>query len=94
MYGVKAMTPQELKYESPRSDPSIVPYVDELATKDLLDGDRVQALNALNKYQAATKRWMDKAIVFKEFPEEISSLKEQHKRSQRAHLKQNGKAHS
>jgi hypothetical protein len=74
MYGVEAMTPQELKYESPRSDPSTVPYVDELATKDPLDGDKVQALNTLNKYQAATKSWRDKVVVFKEFPEEISSL--------------------
>jgi hypothetical protein len=35
--------------------PSAVLDVDELETKYLLDGDRVQALDALNKYQAATK---------------------------------------
>jgi hypothetical protein len=55
MYVAKAMTSQELKHGSPKSDPSVVPHVDELTRKDLLYGDRVQALDALNKYQVATK---------------------------------------
>lgn len=42
----------------------------EKNTKDLLDGDRVQALDALNKYQASTKSWRDKAIIPMEFAEE------------------------
>jgi hypothetical protein len=55
MYRAKAMTPQELKHGSPRTNLNTTPDIDELAAKDLLDEDWVEALNALNKYQATTK---------------------------------------
>jgi hypothetical protein len=41
------MTPQELKHGSPRTNKSVVPDVDEPTSKDLIDGDRVLALQAL-----------------------------------------------
>jgi hypothetical protein len=65
----KAMTLQELMHNSPRSDPTIVSDINELTTKYVLDGDRAQALDALNKYQATTKSWRDKVVVPKEFHE-------------------------
>lgn len=46
-----------------------MPYIDKTMAKDLLDKDRVQALDSLNKYQATTKTWRDKAIVPKDFEE-------------------------
>jgi hypothetical protein len=49
------MIPQEIKHGSPRTSTSAVPDVDEPMSKDLIDGDRVLALQALNKYQAQTK---------------------------------------
>jgi hypothetical protein len=49
------MTPQEVKHGSLRTNASAVPDVDEPASKDLIDRDRVFALQALNKYQAQTK---------------------------------------
>jgi hypothetical protein len=52
LYGSEAMTPQEIKHGSPRTVASAVPNVDEPTSKDLIDGDRVFALQALNKYQA------------------------------------------
>jgi hypothetical protein len=52
MYGLEAMTPQELKHGSPRTSTTATPDIDESTTKDLLDGDRVAVLEALNKYQA------------------------------------------
>jgi hypothetical protein len=67
MYGAEAMTSQEPKHGSPRSDPSAILGVDELTTKDLLDKDRVDTLNTLNKYQEATKSWRDKVVIFEEF---------------------------
>jgi hypothetical protein len=51
------MTPQELKHSSPRTNSKAIPDIDELTTKDLLDGDHVDALEALNKYQEQTKTW-------------------------------------
>ena len=63
------MTPQEIKHGSPRTITSAVPDVDEPTSKDLIDGDRVFALQALNKYQAQTKAWRDHAVVPREFNE-------------------------
>jgi hypothetical protein len=69
MYGIEAMTPHELKHGLPRTNPKATPDIDELAAKDILDRDRVNALDALNKYQAATKTWRDKVVTPKQFEE-------------------------
>jgi hypothetical protein len=69
MYGSEAMTPQELKHGSARTNQSAVPYVDEPTSKDLIDGDHVLVLQALNKYQVQTKAWRDNNIVPREFNE-------------------------
>jgi hypothetical protein len=67
MYGSKAMTPQELKHGSPRTSPTATPDVDELTSKDLINGDCILALEALNKYQAQTKAWRDNTVIPREF---------------------------
>jgi hypothetical protein len=67
LYGFEAMTPQELKHGSPRTNKSVVPDVDEPTSKDLIDGDRVFALQALDKYQVQTKAWRDNTVIPKEF---------------------------
>jgi hypothetical protein len=69
LYGSEAMTPQEIKHGSPRTVSSAVPDVDEPTSKDLIDGDRVFALQALNKYQAKTKAWRDHVVIPREFSE-------------------------
>jgi hypothetical protein len=69
LYGSEAMSPQEIKHGSPRTVLSAVPDVDEPTSKDLIDGDRVFALQALNKYQAQTKAWRDHAVIPREFSE-------------------------
>jgi transposase InsO family protein len=69
MYGSEAMTPQELKQGSPRTSPTATPDVDELTSKDLIDGDRLLALETLNKYQAHTKAWRDNTDIQIEFKE-------------------------
>ena len=40
-----------VKARVPRTNQSAVPDIDEPTSKDLIDGDRVLALQALNKYQ-------------------------------------------
>jgi hypothetical protein len=69
LYGSEAMTPQEIKHGSPRTVASVAPDVDESTSKDLIDGDRVFALQALNKYQAQTKAWHDHTVIPREFNE-------------------------
>jgi hypothetical protein len=61
------MTPQEIKHGSPRTNTSAIPNVDEPTSKDLINGDRVLALQALDRYQAQTKAWRDNAVVPREF---------------------------
>jgi hypothetical protein len=63
------MTPQELKHGSPRTNRSAIPDVDEPTSKDLIDGDRVFALQALDKYQVQTKAWRDNTVIPREFNE-------------------------
>jgi hypothetical protein len=48
---------------------SVVPDVDKPTSKDLIDEDRVFALQALDKYQVQTKVWRDKAAVPREINE-------------------------
>jgi hypothetical protein len=67
LYGSEAMTPQELKHGSPWTNKSAVPDVDEPTSKDLIDGDCVLALQALDKYQVQTKAWRDNTIIPREF---------------------------
>lgn len=69
MYIVKAMTPQELKHGLLQTAPNSMLDIDKAMPKDLLDRDHEQALQSLNKYQAATKMWRDKAVHPKEFEE-------------------------
>jgi hypothetical protein len=61
------MMPQEIKHGSPKTNTSAVPDVDEPTSKDLIDGDRVLALQTLDRYQAQTKAWRDNAVVPWEF---------------------------
>jgi hypothetical protein len=69
MYRSEAMTLQELKHGSPRANTTTTLDVDESTSKDLIDGDRVLALEALNRYQAQTKTWRDNTVIPKEFEE-------------------------
>jgi hypothetical protein len=69
MYGSEAMTTQELKHGSPWTNKSAIPDVDEPTSKDLIDEDRVLALEALDKYQVQTKAWRDNAVIPREFNE-------------------------
>jgi hypothetical protein len=69
LYGSEAKTPQEIKHGSPQTSASVVPNVDESTSKDLIDEDRVFALQALNKYQAQTKAWRDLTVIPREFNE-------------------------
>jgi hypothetical protein len=69
MYGSEAMTPHELNHGSPRTNQLAIPDVDESTSKDLINGDRVLTLQAMNKYQAQTKAWRDNSVVPRELNE-------------------------
>jgi hypothetical protein len=56
-----------VKAWNPRTNQLAIPSVDKSTSKDLIDGDRVLTLQALNKYQAQTKAWHDNNVVPREF---------------------------
>jgi hypothetical protein len=72
MYGSEAMALQELKHRSPRASSIATLDVDESTSKDLIDGDRVLVLEALNKYQARTKAWHINTVIPKNSRKETS----------------------
>jgi hypothetical protein len=92
MYWSKAMTSQELKHGSPRTSTTGTPDINESTTKDLLDGDRVIALEALNKSQAQMKAWQDNTSTPKEFDEVDLVLIRTNRTEFRGKLEPNGKA--
>jgi hypothetical protein len=63
MYESEVMTPQELKHGSPRASSTATRDVDESTYKDLINGDRVLALEALNKYQAQMNAWHNNTVI-------------------------------
>jgi hypothetical protein len=63
------MTPQELKFKSPRVESNSALEKDEPATKDLLEDYMAEALSTIARYQEATKAWRDKSVKTKEFDE-------------------------
>lgn len=69
MYGAEAMTPQELKFKSPRLENNSAMDVDEPVNKDLLEDYRVEVLGTIIKYQEETKTLRDKSVKTKEFDE-------------------------
>jgi hypothetical protein len=87
------MTPQEMKHGSPRTSASAVPDIDELTSKDLINEDRVFALQALNRYQSQTKAWHDHAVVPRESTKGTSYLSAQPGQSHGVSWSQSGKDH-
>lgn len=63
------MTPQKLKFKSPRVENNLASETDEAATKDLLEDYRFEALGTIARYQEATKAWRDKSVKTREFDE-------------------------
>jgi hypothetical protein len=77
-----------------RTNTSAIPNVDEPTSKDLIDGDCVFALQALNKYQAQTKAWHDNAVVPREFNTRDLILVRTTQTESQGKLEPNGRVHS
>jgi hypothetical protein len=94
LYGSEAMTPQEIKHGSPRTNTSAILDVDEPTSKDLIDGDRVLALQALDRYQAQTKAWRDTQSSQENSTKETLYLSGPPGQNHGASWSRNGKVHS
>ena len=62
LYGEEAMAPEEIKFEGPRTNVQIIEEEEQVTSKDLLEEERMKAIQNLEKYQKETKNWYNKKI--------------------------------
>ena len=56
------MTPEEIKFEGPRTNVQIMEEEEHITSKDLLEEERMKAIKNLEKYQKKTKNWYNKKV--------------------------------
>jgi len=62
LYGEEAMTPEELKFEGPRTNVQIIEEEEQVTSNDLLEEERMKAIQNHKKYQKETKNWYNKKV--------------------------------
>jgi predicted solute-binding protein len=62
LYGEEAMTPKEIKFQGPRINIQILEEEEQVTSKDLLEEERMKAIQNLEKYQKQTKNWYNKKV--------------------------------
>ena len=62
LYGEEAMTPEEIKFEGPRTNVQIIKEEEQVTSKELLEEDRMKAIQNHKKYQKETKNWYNKKV--------------------------------
>ena len=62
LYEEEAMTPEEIKFEGPRTIVQIMEEEEQISSKDLLEEERMKAIQNLEKYQKETKNWYNKKV--------------------------------
>jgi hypothetical protein len=62
LYGEEAMTPEEIQFQGPRTNIKITDEDQQITSKDLLEEERMKAIQNLEKYQKETKSWYNKKV--------------------------------
>jgi hypothetical protein len=62
LYGEEAMTPEEIKFQGPRINIQIIEEEEQVTSKDLLEEERMKAIQNLKKYQKEIKNWYNKRV--------------------------------
>jgi hypothetical protein len=62
LYGEEAMTPEEIKFQGPRTNIQILKEEKQVTSKDLLKEERMKAIQNLEKYQKEIKNWYNKKV--------------------------------
>ena len=56
------MAPEEIKFKGPRTNVQIIEEEEQVTSKDLLEEERMKAIQNLEKYQKETKNWYNKKV--------------------------------
>jgi hypothetical protein len=62
LFGAEAVLPKEIKYQSLRTTAEVPPCPSEAEEKDLLESERLKAVENLQKYQDETRSWRDPKV--------------------------------
>jgi hypothetical protein len=55
LYGEEAMTPEEIQFQGPRTNIEIIDEDQQITSKDLLEEERIKAIQNIEKYQKETE---------------------------------------
>jgi hypothetical protein len=80
LYGEQAMTPEEIKFEGPRTNVQIIKEEGQRTSKDLLEEERMKAIQNLEKYQKETKSWYNNKVKPRQLSPGDFVLKKEKKR--------------
>ena len=62
LYEEEAITPKEIKFQGPRTNVQIIEEEEQVTSKDLLEEERMKAIQNLEKYLKQTKNWYNKKV--------------------------------
>jgi hypothetical protein len=61
-YGEEGMTSEEIQFQGPRTNIEIIDEDQQMTSKDLLEEERMKAIQNLEKYQKETESWYNKKV--------------------------------
>ena len=62
LYEEEAMTLEEIKFQGLRTNIQIIEEEEQVTSKDLLEEERMKAIQNLEKYHKETKNWYNKKV--------------------------------
>jgi len=68
LYEEEAMTPEEIKFQGPRTNVQIIEEEKQVTSKDLLEEERMKSIQNLKKYHKETKNWYNKKVSPDNYP--------------------------
>jgi hypothetical protein len=72
LFRAEAVLPEEIKHQSLRTITEVPPCPSEAEEKDLLESERLKAVENLQKYQDETRSWRDLKVKKRDF--DVSNL--------------------
>jgi hypothetical protein len=87
------MTPKEIQFQGPRTNIKIIDEDQQMTSKDLLEEERMKAIQNLEKYQKETESWYNKKVKPRQLSPGDFVLKRKKIKTQSESFSKNGKDH-
>ena len=86
------MTPEEIKFEGPRTNVQIIEEEEQITSKYLLEEERMKAIQNLEKYKKETKSWYNKKVKPRQLSPGDFVLKDKEMKTRLESFNKKGKA--